>query len=108
MDLNFIDQLPKMATGNRANRMRAEVLRELIDALAEQPNTWAVYPWQKVRPDLADLGLKSSKVQSHINQLRTIIKDQEPPFNGVQVELVVRQSVPFIRLVVPQHRLRDL
>lgn len=108
MDLNFVEQLPKQATADRANVTRDPVLEELVEALADQAGVWAVYPWQLVRPDLAELGVDHthSKVVSHVRQIQSRAKRGEYPFNEYVVEVAVRKKVGFIRVKAPNDRTR--
>lgn len=111
MKLKFVDTLPKHGTAVNRNTMRLDVLEELVEVLAGEAGTWAVYPWQLVRPDLAEQGLQDTdkKVVSHVRQVQTLAKRGEEPFNEYLVEVAIRRKVAYIRVKAPEDQdLRNL
>lgn len=104
MKLEFVDTLPKHGTAINRTTMRLDVLDELVDALAGEAGTWAVYPWRLVRPDLAEQGLEDAdkKVTSHVRQVQQMAKRGEEPFNEYLVEVAIRRKVAYIRVKAPE------
>lgn len=101
MELEFVERLPSSSAGAKRNGTREDVLARIADALLDQPGDWAVFPWQKTRPDLLDLEdeeTKERRVLAHMRQIQQRVKRSSEPFDQAQFEFTVRRGIGFIRV----------
>lgn len=101
MELEFVERLPSSSAGAKRNGTREDVLAKIADALLDQPGVWAVFPWQKTRPDLLDLEdeeTRDRRVLAHMRGIQTRINKGAEPFDQAQFEFTVRRGIGFIRV----------